>query len=156
MGAFHKGIAMRRIFYNSWLAKCILWPNYPTAMFFGSIHTKNVVSAPLSNRIKRHESTHCEQYWEVTLIAFIIALGLQIAFGGGWWFVAVPLVYYVLYFLEAAITWSIRLCTHGWKEAAQMAYDNSMFEQEARLAEDDPTYNELRHFCGFLRFFGKI
>jgi len=147
---------MRRIFYNSWLAKCLLWPVYPTAMMLGSIQTKSKMSHPLSDEVKRHESTHCEQYWEITVMAFIVAVGLQIAFGGGWWFVAVPFVYYVLYFLEAAFTWIIRLITHGWSEAMDMAYDNSMFEQEARLAENDPTYNEFRRLCAFLRFFGKI
>lgn len=147
---------MRRIFYNSWLAKSILWPKYSTAMMFGSIQTKNSVSSPLSGRLKHHESTHCEQYWEITLLAFAVAVIIQIIFGGGWWFVAVPFVYYVLYFLEAAITWTFRIFTNGWKEATNMAYDYSMFEMEARLAEDDPTYNEYRRFCGFLRFFGKI
>lgn len=147
---------MRKIFYNSLLAKCLLLFGYGTAMMLGSIHTKRDRKNPLSEEVKRHESTHCEQYWEITMMAFIVALGLQIAFGGGWWFVAVPFVYYLLYFLEAAITWCIRLCTHGWSEAMDMAYDNSMFEQEACLAESDPTYNEYRRFCAFLRFFGKI
>lgn len=145
---------MRKIYYNSILAKIILFRGFPTAMMMGTIQTKN--DEPLSESVKRHESTHCEQYLEITFIAFIAALAMQIAFGGGWQFVAVPLVYYVLYFLEAAITWTFRLFTHGWKEAANMAYDYSMFEMEARLAEDDPTYNEYRRFCGFLKFFGKI
>lgn len=147
---------MRKVFYNSWLAKCLLFPAYPTAMMLGSIHTKRDRKNPLSEEVKRHESTHCDQWWEITMMAFLVALGLQIAFGGGWWFVAVPFVYYLLYFLEAVITWCIRLCTHGWSEAMDMAYDNSMFEQEACLAESDSTYNEYRHFCAFLRFFGKI
>lgn len=147
---------MRKIFYNSLLAKCLLLFGYGTAMMLGSIHTKRDRKNPLSEEVKRHESTHCEQYWEITMIAFIVALGLQIAFGGGWWFVAVPFVYYVLYFLEAAFTCVIRLFTHGWSEAMDFAYDNSMFEQEACLAESDPTYNERRRFCAFLRFFGKI
>ena len=95
---------MRKIFYNSLLAKCLLLFGYGTAMMLGSIHTKRDRKNPLSEEVKRHESTHCEQYWEITMIAFIVALGLQIAFGGGWWFVAVPFVYYLLYFLEAAIT----------------------------------------------------
>lgn len=145
---------MRKIFYNSWLAKCLLFPAYPTAMMLGTIQTKR--TTPLSEEVKRHESTHCEQYWEITMMAFIVALGLQIAFGGGWWFVPVPVTYYLLYFLEAALTWGIRLFTHGWSEAMDMAYNNSMFEQEACLAESDPTYNEYRRLCAFLRFFGKI
>jgi hypothetical protein len=123
---------MRRIFYNSRLAKCLLWPGYSTAMLFGYICTKRKSSTPLSYKTKQHESIHAEQYNEVTMLAFLVALILQILFGGGWWFVPVPVVYYVLYFLEAAFTWLVRLCTHGWTAAAEMAYANSMFEQEAR------------------------
>lgn len=146
---------MRRIYYNSWLAKCFI-VGYSTAMFFGYICTKNRPDKPLSARLKRHESIHAEQYGEVTLLAFLLALLLQAVLGGSWWFAGVPFVYYVLYFLEAAFTWSVRLCTHGWKEATEMAYDNSMFEQEARDGENIVGYIETRKYLAFLRYFGKI
>lgn len=147
---------MRRIYYNFWLAKAILWSGYSTAMFFGKIGTKHDASEPLSERIKRHESIHCEQYWEVTAAMFIIAVVLQLIFGGGWWFVPVPVMYYVLYFLEAAFTWSVRLCTHGWREAFDRAYTNSMFEQEARDWESVPGYVESRPLWAVLHYFGRI
>lgn len=147
---------MRRIYYNFWLAKAILWSGYSTAMFFGKIGTKHDASEPLSECIKRHESIHCEQYWEVTVAMFIVAVILQVVFGGGWWFVAVPFMYYVLYFLEAAITWTFRLFKNGWEDAAEMAYKYSMFEQEARAGEGDVGYVESRRFCAFLRYFGRI
>lgn len=146
---------MRRIYYNSWLAKCFIF-GYSTAMFFGYICTKNRPDNPLSARLKRHESIHAEQYGEVTLLAYLLALLLQTVLGGGWWFAGVPFVYYVLYFLEATITWVIRLCTHGWREAFVRAYTNSMFEQEARAGEGDVGYVESRRFCAFLRYFGRI
>lgn len=145
---------MRRIFYNSRLAKYLLWSGYSTVMLFGYVLTK--VSEPLSYRIKQHESIHAEQYGEVTMLSFLVALVLQIIFGGGWWFVAVPFVYYAIYFLEAAITWAIRLCTHGWREAFDRAYTNSMFEQEARDGEDVVGYIETRKYLASLRYFGKI
>lgn len=145
---------MRRIFYNSKLAKYLLFPGYGTAMILGYICTKQ--SDPLSETEVRHESIHAEQYAEVTMLSFLVALLMQILFGGGWWFAPVPLVYYVLYFLEAAITWSWRLCTHGWKEAADMAYDNSMFEQEATAGESVTGYVESRKFFAFIRYFGKV
>lgn len=146
---------MRRIYYNSWLAKCFIF-GYSTAMFFGYICTKNRPDNPLSARLKRHESIHAEQYGEVTLLAYLLALLLQTMLGGGWWFAGVPFVYYVLYFLEATITWVIRLCTHGWREAFVRAYTNSMFEQEARAGESDAGYVESRRFCAVLRYFGRI
>lgn len=145
---------MRRIFYNSRLAKCLLWSGYSTAMLFGYICTKS--SEPLSWRIKQHESIHAEQYNEVTMLSFLVALVLQILFGGGWWFVPVPVMYYVLYFLEAAFTWLVRLCADGRKQAAEKAYSNSMFEQEARNGESIAGYIETRKYLAFLRYFGKI
>ena len=90
------------------------------------------------------------------MVAFFVAVVLQIVFGGGWWFVPVPVMYYVLYFLEAALTWCFRLVTDGWKSAARMAYEYSMFEQEARAGEGDVGYVESRRFCAFLRYFGRI
>lgn len=146
---------MRKIFYNSILAKAILSISSMTiVMLFGAICTVN--GNKLTERAKRHESTHCEQYWEVTLVAALVALILSIIFGPSLWVFLVPLVYYVLYCVEAVITWAFRLCTKGWKEACNAAYDYSMFEMEARLAEKDTDYNEHRPFWGFLRFFGKI
>lgn len=145
---------MRRIFYNSRLAKYLLWSGYSTAMLFGYICTKR--KEPLSYRTKQHESIHAEQYNEVTMLSFIVALVLQIIFGGGWWFAPVPVMYYALYFVEAAVTWSIRLFTNGWNEAANMAYNNSMFEQEARDGESITGYIETRKYCAFLRYFGRI
>lgn len=146
---------MRRIYYNSWLAKCFI-VGYSTAMFFGYICTKNRPDKPLSARLKRHESIHAEQYGEVTLLAFLLALLLQAVLGGGWWFAGVPFVYYVLYFLEASLTWCFRLVTDGWKSAARMAYECSMFEQEARDGEYVVGYIETRKYLAFLRYFGKI
>lgn len=146
---------MRKIFYNSILAKAILSISSMTiVMLFGAICSRN--GNKLSEMVKRHESTHCEQYWEVTLVATLVAFILSIIFGPSLWVFLVPLAYYVLYCVEAVITWMFRLCTKGWKEACNAAYDNSMFEMEARLAESDTSYNEHRTFWGFLRFFGKI
>ena len=92
----------------------------------------------------------------MTLLAFLLALLLQAVLGGSWWFAGVPFVYYVLYFLEASLTWCFRLVTDGWKSAARMTYEYSMFEQEARAGEGDVGYVESRRFCAFLRYFGRI
>ena len=146
---------MRKIFYNSILAKIVLlFSSMTIVMLFGAICSKN--GNKLSAAVKRHESTHCEQYWEVTLVGTLVAFILSIIFGPSLWVFLVPLAYYVLYCVEAIITWAVRLRAKGWKEACNAAYDCSMFEMEARLAESDTTYNEHRSFWGFLRFFGKI
>lgn len=147
---------MRRIYYDSLMAKTLLAKDFDTSMLFGTICTKHAETDPLSERVKRHESIHCEQYWEMTVAAFLVAVVLQIVFGGGWWFVAVPFMYYVLYFFEAAITWTFRLFKNGWKDAAEMAYKYSMFEQEAKAGESVDGYVESRKIGAFLRYFGKV
>lgn len=146
---------MRKIFYNSILAKAmLLFSELSIVMLFGAICSRN--GNKLSERVKRHESTHCEQYWEVTLVAALVALILSIIFGPSLWVFLVPVVYYILYGLEATITWTRRIFSSSWRESCDLAYDYSMFEMEARLAESDTSYNEHRTFWGFLRFFGKI
>lgn len=146
---------MRKIFYNSILAKIVLFVSSMTiVMLFGAICSKN--GNKLSAAVKRHESTHCEQYWEVTLVAFLVAAVLSMIFGVSGWVFIVPFVYYILYAFEAMLTWAVRVVRQGWKAACDAAYSNSMFEQEAELAETDQNYNEHRSFWGFLRFFGKM
>lgn len=147
---------MRRIYYNSWLAKLLLAKDYDTAMLFGVICTKVSKDSPLSDITKCHESIHAEQYREVTWMAFCVALILQVMFGGGWWFVPVPVAYYLLYFLEAVISIAVHVARKGWSSALKTAYENSMFEQEAFDGELIPEYIESRRFCAFLRYFGKI
>ena len=145
---------MRRIFYNNWLAKLLLWSGYSTAMIFGYICTKG--KKQLSLRIKQHESIHAEQYNEITMISFIIAIIFQLVFGGKWLFVCIPIMYYIIYIIEALITWLVRVWKNGWKDALDIAYNNSMFEQEARYGESVYGYIETRKYLSFLRYFGKI
>lgn len=148
---------MRKIYYKSWIARLFLLGKFKTAMFFGEIHTKHDT---LSEKSRRHESIHCEQYEEVTLLAFILALGISALFGWvAWPFILVPIFYYILYGIEAAISWIHHFFAHRKKDggaAADKAYHNSMFEMEAYEGEDDPNWIQNRKFCHWFRYFGKV
>lgn len=98
---------MRKIYYNNLLARLLLWrKDYETAMIFGFICTKRKQAQPLSSKAVNHEAIHVEQYMEVTAVALLAALMLSLAFGwGGWPFVVALLLYYIIYFVEAGISW---------------------------------------------------
>ena len=49
-----------KVYYNSKLAKRLLFGNFKTCMFFGTVITK---LAQLSARTKRHEGIHIRQFW---------------------------------------------------------------------------------------------
>ena len=100
---------MRKIYYNNLLARLLLWrKDYETAMIFGFICTKRKQAQPLSSKAVNHEAIHVEQYMEVTAVALLAALMLSLAFGwGGWPFVVALLLYYIIYFVDAGISWVI-------------------------------------------------
>jgi len=149
---------MRKVYYKSWLAKLLLFGGFSTAMLFGEIHTKRTTA--LSEKTKRHESIHCEQYEEVTLIAFFLAVIISALLGWSVWpFLIVPVFYYILYGIEAAISWVHHFFSTKKKDAAAAAdeaYYNSMFEMEAYEGESDPEWIQARKFCHWLKFFGKV
>lgn len=148
---------MRKVFYDNIFARLLLRGSYKTCMLFGFICTKHKQDAPLSEATTRHESIHVMQYATVSVVAFLLAIALNIAFGGAVWFYFVPLLYYILYFLEAMISvLKHRVRGKKIKEAYGRAYDNSMFEQEAYAHETEPDYIQRRRWFAVLKYFGKI
>ena len=130
---------MRKIYYNNLLARLLLWrKDYETAMIFGFICTKRKQAQPLSSKAVNHEAIHVEQYMEVTAVALLAALMLSLAFGwGGWPFVVALLLYYIIYFVEAGISWVYNTVRRKLSAtaAADTAYYASMFEMEAHANE---------------------
>lgn len=152
---------MRKVFYNSIVARLFLWrKNYRTAMFFGFICTKRKATEPLTIEDVNHEAIHAEQYTEITATAVLVAVVLSIAFGWAVWpFLAAIMLYYIIYFVEAGISWCHNFFAHRKKDAgaaADQAYYNSMFEMEAYAHEDDIDYIPVRKSFHWLRNFGKI
>lgn len=138
---------MRKIYYNNLLARLLLWrKDYETAMIFGFICTKRKQAQPLSSKAVNHEAIHVEQYMEVTAVALLAALMLSLAFGwGGWPFVVALLLYYIIYFVEAGISWVYNTVRRKLSAtaAADTAYYASMFEMEAHANEGDNQYVQL-------------
>lgn len=152
---------MRKVFYNSIIARLFLWfDGFSTAMFFGLICTKRKESEPLPPETVNHEAIHVEQYMEITATAMLIALVLSITFGWvAWPFVLAITLYYVIYFVEACISWVHNFFAHRKKDAAaavDKAYYNSMFEMEAHTHEGNVDYIASRKPFYWIRYFGKV
>ena len=91
---------MSKVFYNSKLAKAILFKGYNTIMLFGYIFTKKESLMPSS---LRHELIHCEQYKEC-IIAFLIPFAILCIFYSWWWLPIYFLMYYIIYGVEYLIS----------------------------------------------------
>ena len=152
---------MRKVYYNSIVPRLFLWGKmYKTAMFFGFICTKRPKAEPLSPEAINHEAIHVEQYGEVTAVAIVLALALSLVFGwGAWPFILALTAYYIIYIVEAGISWVHNFFAHRKKNAAAVAkkaYRNSMFEMEAYAHAGDPGYIPVRKSFQWLRNFGVI
>lgn len=150
---------MRKVYYNNIFAHLLLLrKGFDTAMLFGFICTKH--KTPLSGVAVNHEAIHNEQYMEITALAVAVVVVGSIAFGwAAWPFVLALAAYYIIYFVEAAVSWVHHFFAHRKKDAgdaADKAYYSSMFEQEAYEHESDFRYIPQRKPFGWIKYFGKV
>lgn len=106
--------------------------------------------------VEQHENIHAEQYAEITAVAFLVAIALSLVFSSCTPFIFVPFVYYIIYFVEGAISYLVRFCFRRATDAVQQAYLHSMFEQEAHAGEAIPGYIQNRRRGAWLKYFGQI
>jgi hypothetical protein len=69
------------------------------------------------------------------------------------------LLYYILYLVEAGISFVHHLFAQGKKDvrrAQRNSYLNSAMEMEAYENEIDPEYIEKRSWCSFIKYYGKL
>ncbi len=150
---------MLKIYYNSLLARLFLWTKgCNTAMFFGFICTKHKAADPLAAKTVQHESIHAAQYAELTALCFILALTLHFTLGGAVWLILAPFVYYIIYFVEAGISWVVNCVFRKRSSAAasDKAYHNSMFEMEAYNYETTPNDIQSRRWFAWIKYFGRV
>lgn len=146
---------MKTIYYNSKLAKLILFGGYTTIMLFGFILTK---LKELSETTIRHERTHQKQFFECMEIAAIPSVLLSFHVSA-WWLLLIPLFYYILYLAEWFVSFVYHLFTDdkiGDGKVNKNAYRASAFEMEAKLNQDNPNYLKERKWGAWFRYYGKI
>ncbi len=144
-----------KIYYNSKLAKCLLFGSFKTCMFFGVVITK---LAQLSARIRRHEGIHIRQFWECCILgAALWGFLYGVAHLSACWLLLAPVTYYLLYGGE----WAISYCYHILRGDARNrwndeAYHASAFEMEAYAHEQEPDYMQCRRWYSFVKYYGKV
>lgn len=137
---------MKKVFYNSIIAKTILFKNYSTitlAAWVFTIYDKKETTQHLIN----HECIHAKQWIECAVASGIIIWMLIIIYNiSTWWMLLSFLMFYLLYLLEVFIKFFI----YG-----KNAYKNLSFEREAKLAEKDNSYLENSGYFEWIKFIRK-
>lgn len=156
------------IFYDSWLAKLILFGDHHTIMLFGGIFTKKKA---LSSPVIQHEKTHQIQFLEVMEVfqaLFILADAILFIVGVPETTLVLmlvltilvpPLMYYVVYGVEwlvSIIHWFFSKKKKDIVEANGKAYRNSAMEMEARFNERVKDYLLKRRPFAFIKYYGLI
>lgn len=142
---------MRKVFYDSWIAKHLLFPGYSTITLFAWVFTKYSKEKAKQSTIN-HECTHARQWIELTVASGLLMWIAMLVFGlSAWWLVLSPTIFYIWYVVE----WSIRRLIAGVMADCKDDYDAYRlisFEVEARLAEEDNNYLENSHYFAWLTF----
>lgn len=142
---------MKKVFYDNWIAKHLLFATYSTITLCAWVLTK---CESLSQRVINHECTHARQWIELTVAAgMLIWIGMLVFGHSPWWFLLAPLVFYAWYVLEYLIRRLLGFFSGDSKQ--NTAYRLVSFEQEARLAENDPNYLENSNYFAWINFYKK-
>ena len=114
---------MKKIVYNSWVARHILLPGYSTITIMAWVLTKYKNDKDMPQHVRNHEAIHIRQWAECMIASGIFILTLVLfANISAWWLLLSIGMFYILYVLE----WLLKLLFYG-KEA----YRNLSFEREA-------------------------
>lgn len=142
---------MRKVFYDSWIAKHFLFPGYSTITLFAWVFTKYSKEKAKQSTIN-HECTHARQWIELTVASGLLIWMTMLVFGlSAWWLVLSPMIFYIWYVVE----WCIRKMIAGVLTDCKEDYDAYRlisFEVEAMLAEDDNNYLENSTYFAWMKF----
>lgn len=140
---------MKKIFYNSKIAKTFLFSSYSTITIFAWVLT---IYNKLRQETINHECTHARQWTELTIASgVIIWIGMLVFDYSAWYLTLSPVIFYLWYGLEYLIRRIMGLFASG-DNKQHTAYREVSFEQEARLAEKDDNYLENSHYYAWMKF----
>lgn len=146
-----------KVFYESKLAKMLLWQGYNTITLGCFVFTKKK-KEEMKQRVLNHEAIHVRQ-WEECMIASAVLLTLVMLLTGFsvWAYLLCPLWFYLQYGLEYVVS----RVYHSFKglrgmNGNEVSYGNSAFEMEAKSNEMIDGYLDVRIPFEFFRYYGKI
>lgn len=137
---------MKKVFYESWIAKHLLFASYTTITLFAWVFTKWSEKEARQSTIN-HECVHARQWIELAVASgLLIWLGMLLFGYSAWWLILSALTFYIWYVLEFVVKWF-----YGSIMGNYNAYKNISFEREARLSEKDNNYLENSGYFGWLK-----
>lgn len=137
---------MKKVFYESWIAKHLLFASYTTITLFAWVFTKWSEKEARQSTIN-HECVHARQWIELTVASgLLIWLGMLLFGYSAWWLLLSAMTFYIWYVLEFVVKWF-----YGSIMGNYNAYKNISFEREARLSEKDNNYLENSTYFGWLK-----
>lgn len=137
---------MKKVFYESWIAKHLLFSGYSTITLFAWVFTKWTEALARQSTIN-HECVHARQWTELTIASGLIIWAGMLIFGfSAWWLLLSSIVFYLWYVVE----WCIRVIVGCF--SSHDAYRMVSFEREARLAETDSNYLENSRYFAWIKF----
>ena len=120
---------MKKICYNSWIARHFLFPSYSTITLAAWVCTKFKTKETMPQKVRNHECTHARQWCECMLASGTVIWVLVLLAGiSAWWFALSFGMFYILY------------------------YRNISFEREANAGKDDETYLENSGYFEWVRY----
>ena len=146
-----------KVFYESKIAKWLLWQGYSTITLGCFVFTKKS-KEEMKQSALNHEAIHVRQ-WEECMIASAVLLTVIMLFTGFnlWVYLLCPLWFYLQYGVEYAISYMYHLCRNRcWVNVGDKAYGNSAFEMEAEANEEVDGYLDVRTPFECFRYYGKI
>lgn len=139
---------MKKVFYESWIAKHLLFKGYTTITLLAWVLTA-WTKEEAKQSVINHECVHARQWIELTVAAgALLWLGMLVFGFSPWCLLIATAVFYVWYIIEAFIRWII-----GFGKKDYSAYHNISFEREAKLAEYDNNYLENCVYFDWLQFY---
>lgn len=137
---------MKKVFYESWIAKHLLFANYTTITLFAWVFTKWSEKEARQSTIN-HECVHARQWIELTVASgLLIWLGMLLFGYSAWWLLLSAMTFYIWYVLEFVVKW-----LYGSIMGNYNAYKNISFEREARLSEKNNNYLENSTYFAWLK-----
>ena len=140
---------MKRFYFESLIAEVLLYFSYCETITVGPWVFTKMKESEVPQQVRNHECTHIRQWTETTLLVGLLLLVAVLAWGvSTWWFLAVPLAYYLWYGAE----YLVRLCI---LRDGKRAYRAISFEQESYGHEMDADYNENANYFAWVKYLGK-
>lgn len=157
----NRSAMITKVYYNSWLAKLILFEGYSTITLGCFIFTKEDY---LPDHVLNEEMIHSRQWQDCLaigiLISVILASVLPFSITRMITLLLFPVVfYYILYVMEYIVSFIHHFFSTKDKDvkaANKKAYYASAMEMEAKENRRDLGYLNTRQFCAFLKYYGRL